>query len=70
MSSILLIASADVPEQLLKTLLLGVILVNGPLIRQVYVLLFTDALRLVMLLRDLLLDFILSATLIATGSVL
>ena len=71
MSSILLVAPADVPEQLLKSLLFGVVLINRSIIRrQIYVLLFTDAFRLVMLLWDLLLDVILCATLIATGSVL
>ena len=70
MSSILLVAPADVSEQLLKSLLLGVILVYGSILRQINVLLFTDALWLVRLLWDLLLDVILSATLISTRSVL
>ena len=64
-SSILLVAPADVSEQLLKSLLLGVILVYWPVLWQ-----FTDALRLDILLRDLLLDFILRAILVATGIVL
>ena len=69
-SSILLVALADVSEKLLKSLLLGVILVYGSIVRLINVLLFTDALLLVRLLWDLLLDVILCATLISTGSVL